>query len=794
MSEDVVSRIYELRDELIIIGLTGRTGSGCSTTAEILSRQSFDKLDLPDIKTYDFRNKDERKYEVIYKYMQNCRWHPFNVIEVSSIILALILQSGIDKFLDFLNNLQFRYDETTAKVVISDFDKINSAVYSLKDMFEKAKAYTIDYNKSVPDDEAQITDQKTFYLKTIKEYKKRFKKTLSTFFCQINTRSIFDNNNTSKIDFYSYLFQTIGNNIRCSGNCYSTNFNKNTSTLPNIIDYLIRLIIKSDKLEHKKSGGSKAIRTRICIDALRNQYEIEYLRDRYKAFYCFAINVEDETRKSRLSQHLSECELCNLDKIEYPGKFSDTNQFIYHQNIQTCIESADIYIHNSTVTNGKFYALTAQLLKYIALILHPGIVTPTKVEYCMQLAYNASLNSGCLSRRVGSVITDDNFSIKAVGWNDVPEGKIPCNLRNVKDYLSNKDVESFSKFELENKDFIKTIKILDQNTRQKLDNSGILCAYCFKDVFNSIEHNKNQVHTRSLHAEENAFLQLSKYGGQGIRNGKLFVTASPCELCSKKSAQLGIKEIYYIDPYPGIAAPHILSFGSCNNPSLILFQGAIRNAFISLYAPKIPFKDEISLLLECNSFSKLCLLDNKSLAFGDITCPEVNIEMELLSEARMKIMYREKIINKTPNDISVIRKKFIWSGSGCEIHAKGEDVNIEILENGEYDINFAPPIKPNKTRDFTVELELTDAHGTLKPILSYFVRHLTNELSMKLIFDGSVQENGHYNVYKTVYADRERTMQIKKESIPSTGYLYELYEKKPNVNYTYALEWTKKVD
>ena len=65
---------------------------------------------------------------------------------------------------------------------------------------------------------------------------------------------------------------------------------------------------------------------------------------------------------------------------------------------------------------------------------------------------------------------------------------------------------------------------------------------------------------------------------------------------------------------------------------------------------------------------------------------------------------------------------------------------------------------------------------------------------MKLIFDGSVQENGHYNVYKTVYADRERTMQIKKESIPSTGCLYELYEKKPNVNYTYALEWTKKVD
>ena len=45
------------------------------------------------------------------------------------------------------------------------------------------------------------------------------------------------------------------------------------------------------------------------------------------------------------------------------------------------------------------------------------------------------------------------------------------------------------------------------------------------------------------------------------KNGKLFCTASPCELCSKKAFQLGIKDIYYIDPYPGIALKHIIRFG-----------------------------------------------------------------------------------------------------------------------------------------------------------------------------------------------------------------------------------------
>lgn len=74
-------------------------------------------------------------------------------------------------------------------------------------------------------------------------------------------------------------------------------------------------------------------------------------------------------------------------------------------------------------------------------------------------------------------------------------------------------------------------------------------TYCFKDVHNSRHVTGeigNQVHTRSLHAEENAFLQLAKYGSSGIKGGKLFSTACCCELCAKKAYQLGIKEIYYI--------------------------------------------------------------------------------------------------------------------------------------------------------------------------------------------------------------------------------------------------------
>lgn len=93
-------------------------------------------------------------------------------------------------------------------------------------------------------------------------------------------------------------------------------------------------------------------------------------------------------------------------------------------------------------------------------------------------------------------------------------------------------------------------------------------------------------------------LQISKNGGMGLATGFLFTTASPCELCSKKAFQLGIRNIYYIDPYPGISMSHVLKGGivSESNPTMIMFQGAVGRVFHKLYEPFMAYKDEIKLL------------------------------------------------------------------------------------------------------------------------------------------------------------------------------------------------------
>ena len=83
----------------------------------------------------------------------------------------------------------------------------------------------------------------------------------------------------------------------------------------------------------------------------------------------------------------------------------------------------------------------------------------------------------------------------------------------------------------------------------------------------------------------------------GLKDGYLFTTASPCELCAKKSYQIGIREIYYIDLYPGISENHILKNGK-NIPKLELFQGAIGRAYTQMYTQILPLKDELYMLLE----------------------------------------------------------------------------------------------------------------------------------------------------------------------------------------------------
>jgi deoxycytidylate deaminase len=243
----------------------------------------------------------------------------------------------------------------------------------------------------------------------------------------------------------------------------------------------------------------------------------------------------------------------------------------------------------------------------------------------MQIAHTAKLNSGCISRNVGAAISDEDFYIRSVGWNDVAKGHTPCNLRNINDIINPKSKQEleesnhYSPFEKGNHSQNASFKykgeypenfptaltdyFKESYSKNKSDLNGKNCSFCFKTVHNHYEGEANQVHTRSLHAEENAMLQITKLGGQGIKNGILFTTASPCELCAKKAYQLGIRTIYFIDPYPGISSDQILN-GGTEKPTMIPFSGAIGNVYHKLYDSFMAYKDEVSMTLDIKQKNK----------------------------------------------------------------------------------------------------------------------------------------------------------------------------------------------
>lgn len=552
-----VERIFAERKDFIIIGITGRTGCGCSTVAKFLC-QEFDCLQPPNETGND--TIDERESKIIYEYAKST-WEAFRLIEMKHIIFTFILENSFEELSTFIDTL------ADTKINLSNLAEEYNKLHKERLRWKETVNQHTSQGENVPDD----VNLYNYYFIDVPNFYTKFQQALP-------------------MDIYTKTLQKIGENIRASGRAFSETIEPNNIlNLAQRVNMLIK-ILRRRNLKEKK-------RVLVVIDAFRNPYEATFFKDRYSAFYLFAVNATDDERRNRLVKKGFRYEdIVALDKREYPSLENTIHDF-YQINIEKTIEIADVHINNVDSKSKNFSETKKQIIRYISLIMHPGLVSPTPIERCMQVAYDSKLNSGCLSRQVGAAISDPEYNIISTGWNSTPENQIPCNLRSILSITRNdsEDISGMSEFECSDdnyKDFLK-------NQTKSIDFSllnGRNCSYCFKDAYNAYKNQKNQVYTRSIHAEEMAFLQAAKIGNPPVRGGALFTTASPCELCSKKACHTGISKIYYIDQYPGISYKHILNCGT-NPPEMIPFHGAIGRAYTQLYTQILPYKDELYMLL-----------------------------------------------------------------------------------------------------------------------------------------------------------------------------------------------------
>lgn len=775
-----INQMYKMRNDFLILGLTGRTGSGCTQTAKILQKTSLNEMDLEDPVTHHYKDSEERKYQVIYNFLnyQN-RWKEFVVIEGSAIIFSFILERGYDKLKDYLTECH-----TTGQIVLDNLNAVLNELKELDQIFKEGQLYPLrEENKK----EALGSKNKEYYLyytNIVKQHKRSIQEVLKKHICYPQ------NHNTDRAQLYTYLLQVWANNIRATGDPYGKGFTEN-----NYYDIAKRMVAVVDIIK-QYACTQEDKRVRVCIDALRTPYEALYLRDTYKIFQLVSVDTDEKARIERLS-FLSKEERESMDKMEFVQKFSSPEEQFYHQDIQSCMEIADIHIYNPEIDDGKYFFLTRQLLKYVALMLHPGLVTPSHIERCMQLAYNAKINSSCLSRQVGAVITGNDFSVRAVGWNDVPKGQTPCGLRDIKGFCKNKDKESYSEFERCDAEFGKYMNHLNATIREE-DLEGRMCAYCFKDVYNGYKDGKNQVFTRSLHAEENAFLQITKYGGTGIKGGFLFTTSSPCELCAKKAYQLGITHIYYIEIYPGISAKHILSFGTENNPQIHLFYGAIGNAYISLYEPRMSPKDELELLSGINIKDEI---REKQKADKQTQIP-TNMIFELY-EITLEMLNREELVsqrhikfNVVSEPIKEMTKTITWTGSQYKGTKVLEPESFRIRDSGRehsphrYTIEFDKNALPGKTIEYKIQTDLGDDKHDMEPYLAHVVNNLIHTLRITLKVPNGLVKNvtakGYKGLYRELPIDEEIPVAMEENE---TSVIYSIEKSNPSLYMTYSIEW-----
>lgn len=688
-----IEKIFTDHEQYVVIGLTGKIGSGCSDVARRCCK-SMNELGLSQVRAgvKGFYSNEERDLCILQRFYEfHGKWTEFHVIKVRDVILSFILESEAT-WNRFLHDCADKGLELTLdKLWKGSADRMAK----LNDILEEMKCNT---------------KGSDIILDIIHSFQKTFEKGNQQY--SMNYRFITDilpllgdiiHDSISL--FYTELFQEYGNELRFFGSLNKENwkiYGMETQTYTGENVYTIGKRINSfiKFLKNPKSGEQKEPVFAV-IDSMKSIYDSAYLKDRYSSYYLISISREEQGRKTQIREKksfYSEEDIQYLDFNERPkearkklrpfikclsrqleswdkekgdknnkeymfmeylheieeGEYLKIIQRViegnvdffkemrneinsmnwdqeiyksvgkeyftyykrilfdplrifaygmgiyqfYLQDVEACIQNADIFFNNNEKEEAP-HSLDYTIIRYLSLMLHPGLVTPTEVERCMQIAYTAKVNSGCISRQVGAVVTDSDFNILSLGWNDVPCGQVQCNRRNLVDLRKGVDDAAYSNYEKnKNSPFREYLDKYNFNTEEAMKKlkdvlMGLPAAFCFKDFQKSVTGENNPMAARAMHGEEKALLTCDQ---QRVRGGYLFTTSSPCEMCAKNAKEHHIKKIYFIEPYPGISQTHICDSGNENNRATYeFFEGAIGRAYTQLYTPVIPYKDELEL-------------------------------------------------------------------------------------------------------------------------------------------------------------------------------------------------------
>jgi hypothetical protein len=233
------NRLFHERKQFVILGLTGQTGSGCTTCSELLKSATWMDFNPPSDASFFQSDNDKRKYKILYEYLAE-NWVTFDVIKVKDLITAYLLINSYPEFREFLAKSCNADNDECLKPID---EEIRSIFLDLKEQMSDSHLTFLKTEKNESTiyslENTELDALYTFFFSKIPRLSEQLTKTLP----KINPSS------------YTALYQQFGDNIRSSGNPVNSNFNPdNIFAIAHSINKLIKLIKHRKKISNTNTN------------------------------------------------------------------------------------------------------------------------------------------------------------------------------------------------------------------------------------------------------------------------------------------------------------------------------------------------------------------------------------------------------------------------------------------------------------------------------------------------------------------------------------------------------------
>lgn len=281
------------------------------------------------------------------------------------------------------------------------------------------------------------------------------------------------------------------------------------------------------------------------FDSFKHPAEIATLKRCYEErLLTFTVFCPARIRKTRLENKGISNK--TIDSIFERDEFELD---IHGQKVRDTAYLSDFFIRNSGYNT---VSLEGTIDRYLEIIFGAKIHSPTADESGMAKAFGAAANSACMSRQVGASVYDKDGKLLATGCNDVP--KFGGGIYGETNDLAN-DHRCYNwKEKVCHNDFEKSEIYKD------------LVDALFPDVSlgKNMQALKHQIverikgtrvrdlieFSRSVHAEMDALVSVSRHGTGSTIGGVLYSKTFPCHNCARHIVAAGIDRVVFVEPYP----------------------------------------------------------------------------------------------------------------------------------------------------------------------------------------------------------------------------------------------------